>query len=132
MARDRLFKLVSKVSLGVTLLFSLSSMVRADSSEIDAREALAPQQDQAGADPQRHASRPPPGAPSEDGRMNVWDTSGPVEVSPHIPSNTFENAVPNGAYGVPSGVIVDGRPSMPDIHVPRPLPNHGIDRGSER
>jgi|GEM_PF-6774379 len=71
----------------------------ADSSEI-LTESIAKQ----GRTAQRPLPPPlPPGATSEDGDMKVWDTRGPVEVSPHIPNTTdsSEFALPN--------VIVDTR-----------------------
>lgn len=53
----------------------------------------------------------PPGSLSEDGDMKVWDTRGPVEVSPHLPSVTGEERHHRNDADVrlPSGVIVDMR-----------------------
>ncbi len=117
--------------LNFAFIFTFASPAFADSSDIAASaEAVAQQPALEG---RRYSQPRPPGSVSEDGDMKVWDTRGPVDVSPHVPSttvNTADNSVDQNqgvAPGVPAGVVVDARQHSgiyPGAEIPIPVPRN--------
>lgn len=101
----------------ITSTVLLVSGAFADGSDIDAQTAAGETAQQHSAEGRHYTQPRPPGSVSEDGDMKVWDTRGPVEVSPHLPSTAVDsgvdsfnqNQVSASGVGGPAGIVVDAR-----------------------
>lgn len=99
-------RIISFVGYLAVAVAGLYCPVWADgTSEVDEESTRS-----AAPDRKHHLPRPP-GSLSEDGDMKVWDTRGPVEISPHVPSVSIDERRPRNdtELHLPSGVIVDMR-----------------------